>query len=98
MKFNYALLNFALTLLAPFFALLKRAFGSQKNVGTRNMVSTADTIKPPTEAIPIGCVMAATLPPRANASGSWATTEANVASTIGWNLDFAAVNTAELGP
>ena len=33
---------------------LKRAFGSQKNVGTRNIVRMADTIKPPTDAIPIG--------------------------------------------
>ncbi len=63
-------ISFFCMFLMPFGALLKIAFGSQKNVGTRNIVRMADTIKPPTEAIPIGWVMAATLPPRANASGS----------------------------
>ena len=49
-----------LIFLAPFFALWKMAFGSQKNVGTRYIVRIADTMRPPTEAIPIGWVIAAT--------------------------------------
>ena len=62
------------------------------------MVRIADTIRPPTAAIPIGCVMAATLPPKAMAKGIWATTEAKVARAMGWNLVLPAVIMAERLP